>query len=235
MIFDDKTDYSTSVFIPVANGDIVAYLVRSFDDRISLITLYDENFNFKKSIASGHKNTGHKDDISEGFYTCEINGYIKITSYGQSYSNDPQFVLTNSSELMPNDISIKNPNVKELLIQANRRTSTISSEYWNHSAIFTLLHFSDIHKNFANLDRIVKYKKELGNMIDDAVCTGDMVKLKFSEGFDWWNKFGAGSILTCIGNHDCTEGAGSYGLSEHSQAELYDQYIKPYISIWEKG
>lgn len=226
-MYDNNVVYSVTPFIHVNSGDIVNYRLYSYDSNISLITLYDLNLSFVESIAYGSPS-----NITSGNYTFNSDGYIKVCAYGYTYSEKAQFVQTNSSALMPCDIDKKNPTVLPTLTQANSRTRTISSEYWNHAAIFTLLHFSDIHADYANIDRIVKYKNYLGTRVADAVCTGDMVQLKYSDGFDWWSKFGAQAVLTCIGNHDCTEGSGSYMQPDHTQAELYAQYIEPFLTYW---
>ena len=223
----DNYAYSVTPFIHVNLGDIVNYRLYSYNADISLITLYDSNLSFVKSIAYGSPS-----NLTSGNYTFNSDGYIKVCSYGYTYSKQAQFAQTNSSALMPCDIDKKNPTVLPTLTQANSRTRTISSEYWKHADIFTLLHFSDIHADYANIDRIVKYKNYLGGRVAAAVCTGDMVRLKYSEGFDWWRKFGAQAVLTCIGNHDCTEGSGSYMQSDHTQAELYAQYIEPFLTYW---
>ena len=228
-IYDNNSGYSVTPFIHVNLGDIVNYRLYSYNPDISLITLYDSNLSFVESIAYGSPS-----NPTSGHYTFNIDGYIKVCSYGYTYGygDRAQFVQTNSSALMPCDIDKKNPTVLPTLTQANSRTRTISSEYWNHADIFTLLHFSDIHADYANIDRIVKYNNYLGGRVADAVCTGDMVRLKYSDGFDWWSKFGAQAVLTCIGNHDCTEGSGSYMQSDHTQAELYAQYIEPFLTYW---
>ena len=228
-IYDNNSDYSVTPFIHVNLGDIVNYRLYSYNSDISLITLYDSNLSFVKSIAYGSPS-----NPTSGNYTFNSDGYIKVCSYGYTYSERAQFAQTNSSALMPCDIDKKNPTVLPTLTQANSRTRTISSEYWNHADIFTLLHFSDIHADYANIDRIVKYNNYLGGRVADAVCTGDMVRLKYSDGFDWWSKFGAQAVLTCIGNHDCTEGSGSYMQSDHTQAELYAQYIEPFLTYWKE-
>jgi len=219
--------YSVTPFIKVSANDIVNYLIYSYNSDISLIALYDTDLTYVESIVSGSSSNSHR-----GKYTFESGGYIKISSYGYTYSEQVQFVQTNSSALMPCGIEDLNQSVLPALIQAKSRARTIPSEYWTHADIFTLLHFSDIHENLANIDRIVKYRQYLGGRITDAVCTGDMVYLKFSDGYDWWGKFGAQSVLTCIGNHDCTEGAGGSMISEHTQTELYERYIEPYLTSW---
>lgn len=121
------------------------------------------------------------------------------------------------------DVVSLNPGMKEKILQANRNTN------------FTLLHLSDIHMYVPSLNclvDVIKFYNKYSALIDDAVCTGDMVGQKFSDAYytSVWDANGGGEILTCIGNHDCTEGGDSYGRVEHTQAEVYDKFIEPYVT-----
>jgi len=72
----------------------------------------------------------------------------------------------------------------------------------------------------------------LGSLIDDVICTGDMVNDKYTDGYAWWGDIdGAENILTCIGNHDVTDGS-TYSKYVITPEEAYGTYFAPYINHW---
>ena len=99
---------------------------------------------------------------------------------------------------------------------------------------FALLHFSDIHANQANLERIVDMRNHLGTDIDDTICTGDIVYNNYStSGMDFWNAVsGAENILIAIGNHDLSDGQSGYSADHIGQTVAYQTYFAPYLSNW---
>lgn len=126
------------------------------------------------------------------------------------------------------DIVSLNQNVPNYIRQGrkpfNRATTTS----------LALLHFSDIHGDETNLQRMVDMKNELGTMIDDTICTGDMVYNNYSATcMDFWdNVDGAESIMMCIGNHDVADGQHGYSSDQIGQTVAYQKYFAPYISNW---
>lgn len=98
--------------------------------------------------------------------------------------------------------------------------------------ILSLLHFSDIHGDGTNLGRIVEFREAYKTQINDAICTGDMVRNVFADGMAFWNAVpGAENIMMCIGNHDVAV-TGSYGEYNVTIQQAYDQYFAPYIDNW---
>lgn len=104
--------------------------------------------------------------------------------------------------------------------------------YGYATAPLVLLHFSDIHGSATNLKRMIELLDSLGALVDDAICTGDMVNNSFSDGFDWWNVDGAENILLCIGNHDVTDGVDYNNYGGTTPEGAYNTYFAPYIANW---
>jgi hypothetical protein len=72
----------------------------------------------------------------------------------------------------------------------------------------------------------------LNGLIEDTICTGDMVTDKYSDGMTFWNNVvGAENILMCIGNHDVTDGT-DYNEYCITTGEAYAAYFAPYIANW---
>lgn len=99
----------------------------------------------------------------------------------------------------------------------------------NEVAPLTLLHLSDVHSDSAALERIWSQCSTFGDVIDDAICTGDMVANSGGAISSWWNP----EIMTCVGNHDAaTYSSGSYNWTGVSMADRAAYYIAPFKSNW---
>lgn len=118
--------------------------------------------------------------------------------------------------------------------------------YDSHKKVLTLLHFSDLHGDYTTFTRFMawanQYKSEYaqygGKIIDDLLCTGDIVDYYPEGGTDdymdfWYNTPGAESILVTIGNHDAKDEAQSnkMGYLRKSIARSRELYFKG-IDTW---
>lgn len=95
--------------------------------------------------------------------------------------------------------------------------------------VVSLLHFSDIHGDATELERIVNYLKLLPSSIV-PFFTGDMVRYNWTDGISFWESIsGVGKIMNVIGNHDSLKNGNWYGATA---AECYARYIAPFVSSW---
>lgn len=106
-----------------------------------------------------------------------------------------------AASCQPDAITSQNPGLEELLTHARRRLNTWAGDYAKRPHVLTLLHFSDIHGDRENLERIQAFRQTWAQHIDDTLCTGDLCYQNFADGLDFW-KVTDGTILTCVGNHD---------------------------------
>lgn len=89
----------------------------------------------------------------------------------------------------------------------------------------TILHFSDIHADSDALTRIMADRTALGTLVDDVICTGDMVDTLAGQINSWWNP----AVMTVMGNHDVKVGNAQNALSI---ADRISYYISPFESNW---
>jgi len=135
----------------------------------------------------------------------------------------------------PTGIVALNGFVYNALLQAKRTINLSSNAYLSNTQPLVLLHFSDIHGASENLRRIVAFRDEYASLIDDTICTGDMVTDRFSNGMGFWDAVpGTENIMMAIGNHDVLAAASGYDWTDlKSQADQYARYIEPYVSNWD--
>ena len=132
------------------------------------------------------------------------------------------------------DILSLNPYLKERLVQAKRPLNNNAADgYLTEVQPLTLLWFTDIHANQTELERIMQVRSTYLTSIDDTICTGDMVRLRYNDGMAWWDEVeDSDEILTVIGNHDMLSGTSGYDYKNQAvpQATLYNTYFHP--NIW---
>lgn len=94
----------------------------------------------------------------------------------------------------------------------------------------TLLHLSDIHGDSVALDRITEDATRFSSLVDDVICTGDIVANTATEIASWWDE----SVLTCIGNHDTAsyDQSTGYDWTALSMADRDSYYIEPFEENW---
>ena len=133
------------------------------------------------------------------------------------------------------DVISLNKGIKEKLLQAKRPINIGASDaYLSEVQPVVLLHFSDIHGDAEELKRMMQVKARYDSMIDDSICTGDLVRLRFSNDFTYWGAVdGANKVLLVIGNHDALADEQGYDFDiRATQAEQYMKFFAPYISEW---
>lgn len=90
----------------------------------------------------------------------------------------------------------------------------------------TLLHFSDIHADSAALTRIMADRTKFGSLVNDVICTGDMVETIAGQISSWWNA----DVMTVVGNHDTAVTNGAWNTLSMADRDAY--YIAPFESNW---
>jgi hypothetical protein len=114
-----------------------------------------------------------------------------------------------------------------------KRPQYRTSQYAPSTTPCTLLHFSDIHGDEPNTTRIVQFLNNYKQYIDDALCTGDIIKNLFSDSLAFWENAEAGGILSCVGNHEYYNGETTTPYYKQiAQKQVYDKFLAPYIEDW---
>ncbi len=123
------------------------------------------------------------------------------------------------------------PDAVEKVIESEIEKCTNNARYatGNNGTPLTILHFSDIHYNVTALKRIMASAEAYSDLVDEYICTGDMVGDTAEQISSWWNE----NVLTCIGNHDtATYSNGAYDWTALSMADRDAYYIAPFESNW---
>ena len=190
-------------------------------------------------------NGGMKDNPAIGStifeYTATSECYICVSA-SIIYINECEFYITKSISDSIEDIQDSIEDIqdsvttKEQEIQ-NRFTNILFANKTNPTKCLTLLHFSDIHGNTANLRRIVAFKNSWSENIDDVICTGDLVSDTFPNTFIFDDSVVEGSedILLCIGNHDTAYREGADPMDWYHYAGTQDAYNRYMANVSQWG
>jgi hypothetical protein len=135
------------------------------------------------------------------------------------------------------DIVALNDKTKTLEVLKNSKKSIILYPSGNRNNItLNLLHFSDLHGDAVNLQRLIQFKNEYSDYINDVLCTGDVIRNVFSDDFTFWTSLtGAEKILITTGNHEYYNGesaSASDYLDQITQLQVYNKFIAPNINNW---
>lgn len=95
----------------------------------------------------------------------------------------------------------------------------------NANKMLCLLHFSDIHNDGTNLQRVMDYYNGHSSMIDDVLFTGDYMNDNFNNSMAFWTGVeGSEKILGVIGNHDATNTSDHYATNV-SQQDMFEKFF----------
>lgn len=155
------------------------------------------------------------------------------------YVDDKKETYTDSNDvntLINYEITSENltHDLYDSLLQAKRPINLTANAYKSVTQPVVLLHFSDIHGGAVELYRMLEIKNVYSDLIDDVICTGDIVTDRWSDGIDWWtNTNGAEDILIAVGNHDVLTAASGYDWTQlAAQTDQYSRYIAPFVTNW---
>lgn len=100
-------------------------------------------------------------------------------------------------------------------------------------------HLSDIHGNWTNVSRFIRFCEHYGSRIQVMLNTGDTVDWLYNGagtpgGFaNYHNIEGVENILTVIGNHDTAQNdGGTWSWREYAGKAAYDALLAPNIASW---
>lgn len=259
-IIGDQPSFRRSYPIAVSAGDVVVLSCRGYSTSVAILSTCDADGNsvsVKIRSADNDVHTFTWTAASNGyimisFYAPDPDYYtLFICSAGSATAlasavNDLTGQVTTLDgrvdalyEQRASDIVAVNPEFEVKALQAKYYKNFKPDKHAERIPLLGLLHFSDVHGSAGtitetNLERIIEFKTRYADIIDDSICTGDMVWNEWSNSFAFWtDKPGADDILTCIGNHDVAD-HGSYSAygANVTMADAYAKYMAPNIADW---
>lgn len=117
----------------------------------------------------------------------------------------------------------------------NSISSIVASSEYDFYKPLVLCHFSDIHGDAVNTARMMTFCQQYSILIDDIICSGDIISNTFDDNFSWWNIIeGTQYILNTIGNHDVADynKNSGYNWTAHVGIDSYNKFFSPYIHNW---
>ena len=229
---DGRANYFATDYIDVSNIAKLQYrlLWSTSTVNAALIAAYDENQQY--DATNSIKRVVGK--VSEGEWVrSATTKYVRFSIWWNAGLNT--FFAFDPS-LLGNKIQILGKEVDMLLdgsandINANNRDRDGFIADMGYSATtLRLLHFSDLHQDPDNMQRIMNWYDKHSDEIDDVLNTGDTVNTQYSGTITGYGSVsGATNSLYVIGNHDIYDGS----TYSHSGVDGYNTYIKDYVANW---
>ena len=207
--------WATPNYIKVKKDDLVRYALYAPSNGAA-IAYYDKYKTFVRTALQGQGN-------SSNYW---LNGYLIIPDGVEyirvCYSTSYETPYTPLLEL------VNYPLIRATEFQYAKKAVANAKKYRSGREPFSLLHFTDVHGTGDSIENVVRFWSEQRQYVDDAVCTGDLVKATSEDGMAFWdNVDGAEDILITVGNHDQVLNGETM-----TQAQQYALYIAPYASHW---
>lgn len=169
--------------------------------------------------------------ITGGIYTVPVTG-----DYAVLLSNKTEKDQSDVSDLASLLIIKKNnlvsyvAGIVEMVKAGQKPKNNTANAYLSEAKPLTLLHFSDVHGDAVETDRINDVYQDVVNLCNDVICTGDMCESRFSDDASFITDKG---FLLCIGNHDALADPTGWDWSQiATQQQLYDKFFAPTIANW---
>ena len=179
--------------------------------------------------------------LTQNYYVAPVAGryFLRVDDITKGVLTSADIASVNANIFIANEcgtssIDSLNPDFDNKIAEAKRGKNITTDGYQEAAKPLTLLHFSDIHGDEMELARAVELMRKKAAFIDDAICTGDMITERWSDGMAFWNHVaGAEKILLAIGNHDVMTASTGYDDEQRaSAAEQHARYIAPYYENW---
>lgn len=165
------------------------------------------------------------------------NGNVENTYYMQRIvdaASGREFIRYHTSSGWEDWVSSTASVYNEKAYQLAMRRNASNNEYASLPEVLTLLHFSDLHHHQTNLKDVINIGKQYASIINDIICTGDMVEYWVNGDMSFWtNDADATDIMTVIGNHDAKaeESSAKPNYQRYTMAECRSMYMSN-LSSW---
>ena len=159
--------------------------------------------------------------------------YIVFSGRCSAGNDFPISVFPVASAVMSRDILDLNPESEFVpkFMAATKRYYTSTTN--NKPNPLVLLHLSDIHGNWANVQRFLRFADKYKSYIDVLLNTGDTVDSNYGDGVTGYLALsGAEKILVAVGNHDTRSASDSTQWQAHVGLDAYNMLIAPSVSEW---
>lgn len=171
--------------------------------------------------------------------TAPQNAKKLLVQVGSGYLSNAYVIRANSLSFLSTgssiDINALN-NQYDVTEKLENATSIIKGDsptvIKSRANLFSLIHFSDVHGNADNIQRILDFNNKYSKYIMDIIHTGDAPSTYFGDN----NPFafvGGEQIMEVVGNHECwIQGETWPRPYTATAAQVYEKFFAPFISSW---
>lgn len=123
---------------------------------------------------------------------------------------------------------------RQMVDAAMKPKNITSNGYLSQLQPLALFHFSDIHGDAIETNRIGSVFQDIVDKCDDVICTGDIVELRYSNDATFMTDGSSSkNYLLAIGNHDVLTDESGFDFTQRAtQAQQYAKFFAPNIANW---
>lgn len=234
--------------IQAQTGDTISVVVPTVDDVIFKYRFgfYDSEKNYLDQIPFSETN-----EITVTVSGTEYIAFCIIaynsdgtahTNIINDFSQNDIFVFENKTRFVGIDrlhseiveLQNKKREYRAIIDAAMKPKNITSNGYLSQLQPLALFHFSDIHGDAIETDRIGRVYHDIADKCDDVICTGDIVELRYSNDATFMTD-GSGSqkYLLAIGNHDVLTDESGFDFTQRAtQEQQYAKFFAANIANW---
>lgn len=168
-------------------------------------------------------------------YTITIPSGVSRLRYGVRCDIGERFAISVEllDESFGGSVLALNPDSEFTPKTLSARKRLYSSQDTDNHYPLTFLHLSDIHGNWANVERFLQFAGKYSNRLDDLINTGDTVTDDYTQGIAGYAALsGVGKVMNVIGNHDTSSPSSSRDWTEYKGLPAYQRFIEPFVANW---
>lgn len=168
--------------------------------------------------------------VTSGKYTVTATGnYAILLSNKTEVAQSGVADLAKLLAIKRNNLAPYVDNIVKKVKAGIKPKNTPANGYLAETKPLVLFHFTDIHGDVIETDRINDVYQDVVDLCDDVICTGDMCESRFADDASFITDKG---FLLCVGNHDALADASGWDWTQMAtQAQLYNKFFAD-ITSW---
>ena len=225
------------ITVPVINGVYYKYRFGFYDASKAYIS--QEGFTTENPYIITQKNTKYIAFCIMAYNQADDTPHANIINeFSETdiikFENLSKFVTMEDVVADIAELQNKKRVYRQMVDAAMKPKNITSNGYLSQIKPLALFHFSDVHGDAIETERISNVYQDLVNKCDDVICTGDIVALRYSNDATFMTDGSMSkNYLLAIGNHDVLTDENGFDFTQRAtQEQQYAKFFAPNIANW---